>query len=299
MQTPPVCDYEGSDYQTSFWEKGGRAYEDGCEAVALKRLLPVRGRHLLELGAGAGRNTPRYSGYQKVTLLDYSTTQLLQAQQRLGESERYRYIAADIYRLPFVNGVFDGATMIRTLHHMAEPQLALAQVRRVLEPGATFILEYANKRNLKSIFRHILGRQAWSPFTLEPIEYIPLNFDFHPRAIKEWMGKVGFHIHRTLTVSHMRVGLLKKLIPVRLLVGLDSVFSLTGGWWQLTPSVFLKSTASNDGAKAAEDQFFACPNCGNPLSDTPPLILCDHCGREYPVNGGIYDFRLDAAGRKD
>jgi len=211
MPTPPVCDTKDQITRPSFWEKGGRAYEDSCEAVALKRLLPVRGRHLLELGAGAGRNTPRYSGYQKVTLLDYSTTQLLQAQQRLGESERYRYIAADIYRLPFVNGVFDGATMIRTLHHMAEPQLALAQVRRVLEPGATFILEYANKRNLKSIFRHILGRQAWSPFTLEPIEYIPLNFDFHPRAIKEWMGKVGFHIHRTLTVSHMRVGLLKNL----------------------------------------------------------------------------------------
>ena len=299
MQTPPVCDYEGSDYQTSFWEKGGRAYEDGCEAVALKRLLPAHGSHLLELGAGAGRNTPRYAGYRKVTLLDYSTTQLLQAQQRLGESERYRYIAADIYRLPFVNGVFDGATMIRTLHHMAEPQLALAQVRRVLEPGATFILEYANKRNLKSIFRHMLGRQVWSPFTLEPIEYIPLNFDFHPRAIKEWMGKVGFHIHRTLTVSHMRVGLLKKLIPVRLLVWLDSVFSLTGNWWQLTPSVFLKSTASNDGVKAAENQFFACPNCGNPLADTPPLIHCDNCGREYPVNGGIYDFRLDAAGGTD
>ena len=42
MQTPPVCNYEGSDYQTSFWEKGGRAYEDACEATALKRLLPAK-----------------------------------------------------------------------------------------------------------------------------------------------------------------------------------------------------------------------------------------------------------------
>ena len=40
---PPVCDYEGSTYQTSFWEQGGRAYEDGTEAVALKRLLPGGG----------------------------------------------------------------------------------------------------------------------------------------------------------------------------------------------------------------------------------------------------------------
>ena len=37
MQTPPVISYEGSDYQTSFWDQGGRAYEDAAEAVALLR----------------------------------------------------------------------------------------------------------------------------------------------------------------------------------------------------------------------------------------------------------------------
>ncbi len=73
--TPPVCDYEGSDYQKSFWDQGGREYEDRTEAIALKRLLPKSGQLLLELGAGAGRNTPRYAGYERVVLLDYSTTQ--------------------------------------------------------------------------------------------------------------------------------------------------------------------------------------------------------------------------------
>ena len=57
MTTPPVCDYEGSDYQTSFWDQGGRQYEDLAETIALKRLLPAQGKLLLELGAGAGRNT--------------------------------------------------------------------------------------------------------------------------------------------------------------------------------------------------------------------------------------------------
>ena len=219
--TPPVCNYEGSDYQTSFWEQGGRAYEDGCEAVALKRLLPKSGRHLLELGAGAGRNTPRYGGYEKVTLLDYSSTQLARPVNawKLGRSDaqppNYRYVAADIYRLPFVPGVFDGATMIRTLHHMADAPRALGQVRRVLQPGADFILEYANKRNIKSILRYWLGKQKWSPFSREPVEYLELNFDFHPAAIREWMGQAGFRIERTLTVSHLRLGLLKRLLPAQ------------------------------------------------------------------------------------
>ena len=40
--TPPVCNYEGSDYQTSFWDQGGREYEDRTEAIALRRLLPQK-----------------------------------------------------------------------------------------------------------------------------------------------------------------------------------------------------------------------------------------------------------------
>src|SRR5215211_5962473 len=146
---PPVCNYEGSDYQSSFWDKGGREYEDRTEAIALKRLLPPKGRYLLEVGAGAGRNTPRYTGFERIILLDYSRTQLEQAQERLGRSNKYIYVAADAYRLPFVDGLFDVVTMIRTLHHMADAPRVLTQVKNVLRSDGIFILEYANKLNLK------------------------------------------------------------------------------------------------------------------------------------------------------
>src|SRR4030042_40285 len=106
---PPICDYEGSDYQASFWDQGGRAYEDRVEAVALKRLLPESGAWLLEVGAGAGRNTPRYAGFKRVILLDFSRSQLERAQARLGQSSRWVFVAADVYRLPFIEGVFDTA----------------------------------------------------------------------------------------------------------------------------------------------------------------------------------------------
>ena len=184
MKTPPVCDYEGSDYQEKFWGAGGRAYEDAAEALALKKLLPKSGKHLLELGAGAGRNTLRYAGFERVTLLDYSTTQLAQAIEKLGEGPGYRYIAADIYRLPFAPSTFDAATMIRTLHHFAQPQLALEQVRGCLTGGACFILEFANKRNIKSVLRYAAGKQKWNPFSREAVEFVKLNFDLHPAAVK-------------------------------------------------------------------------------------------------------------------
>jgi SAM-dependent methyltransferase len=289
---PPVCDYEGSDYQAAFWEQGGRRYEDQAEAQALRRLLPPGGKLLLEIGAGAGRNTSRYQGFERIVLLDYSRTQLQQAQERLGRSDRYIYVAADAYCLPFVPGLFNAATMIRTLHHMADAPRALAQARRVLRPGGVFILEYASKQNLKAILRFALRRQSWSPFTLEQVEFAALNFDFHPRAVRNWLGECGFIIERQLTVSHYRIGLLKRLVPLKLLVWMDGMASLTGDWWQLSPSVFVRSRASGDSLAAPKGAFFACPECGSsPLAETPEAMACPVCGRRWAIHDGIYDFR--------
>ncbi len=292
LDRPPVCDYEGSDYQNSFWEQGARVYEDQVEQIALRRLLPDSGHLLLELGAGAGRNTPRYSGYQRVVLLDYSRTQLQQAQKRLGRNERYLYVAADVYRLPFVAGLFDGATMIRTLHHMAAPQLALAQVRHALQPGAVFVLEFANKCNLKAIGRYILGRQTWSPFTLEPVEFAELNFDFHPKAVREWLADAGFNIQRQLTVSHFRISLLKKTIPLKLLVRMDAFAQQTGDLWQLAPSVFVRSQAVGGPSASIGAGFFRCPECGSEdLQEESDHLDCRVCKRRWQIRDGIYDFR--------
>lgn len=290
-QHPPVCDYEGSDYQTSFWDEGGRAYEDKAEEIALKRLLPKSGILLLEIGAGAGRNTPRYEGYERIVLLDYSRTQLQQAQERLGENDRYIYVAADAYKLPFVDGLFDGVTMIRTLHHMKDAPAVLRQVRRVLQPAAIFILEYANKLNLKAILRYILRKQDWSPFTPEQVEFVALNFDFHPKTVRKWLKEENFNIERQLTVSHFRIGILKRLFPAGFLARLDSFAQLTGDWWQLAPSVFTISEAVGETEIAAEDAFFQCPQCNTPLADMPKMLICSSCDAKYAIRNGIYDFR--------
>jgi len=295
MTTPPVCDYEGSDYQTSFWDKGGREYEDRTEAIALKRLLPKSGHLLLELGAGAGRNTPRYLGFDRIVLLDYSRTQLEQAQQRLGKSDKYIYVAADVYRLPFVEGLFDAATMIRILHHMADARKALDQVKNVLGLDGVFILEFANKLHLKAIFRYLLGRQKWSPFTLEPVEFVKLNFDFHPKAVKNWLKDLGFKIEKTLTLSHFRIGLLKRLVPTGVLVFLDSLSQWTGAFWQLSPSVFMK-VVRRDGIRPHKQDnillYFKCPDCGHsPLIEKENCLECSNCQKKWGFKDGIFDFR--------
>jgi SAM-dependent methyltransferase len=275
---PPICDYEGSDYQASFWDHGGREYEDRVEAIALGRLLPAAGNLLLEVGAGAGRNTSRYEGFRRIVLLDYSRSQLKQAQDRLGRSGRYILVAADAYRLPFVDGIFDAATMIRVLHHLADAPRALSQLRGALKGAGTLVLEFANKRNLKAILRFWSGRQAWSPFAPEPVEFAKLNFDFHPRAVAGWLRDLGFTVDRKLTVSHFRSGALKRMIPTSLLVALDSFLQPTGSIWQLTPSVFLRARAGSGIAAAGEARsdpasLFKCPHCAHaPLAEHADIL---------------------------
>jgi len=298
---PPICSYEGSDYQASFWDRGGREYEDRAEAIALQRLLPKGGGILLELGAGAGRNTPRYAGFQRIVLLDFSTSQLKQAQAGLGRTDRHVYVAADVYRLPFVDGLFDAATMIRVLHHMADAPRALGQVRAVLKPEAVFILEFANKRNLKSILRYWLGRQEWNPFTQEPIEFAELNFDFHPRRVRAWLEALGLRLEQTLTVSHFREEALKRAMPASLLAFLDGLLQPTGALWQYTPSVFFRTRGGSASSAAVGPgdspiTMFKCPSCGHaPLVEARDRLSCIQCGMEWGITDGIYDFRQPVA----
>ncbi len=297
MPDPQICDYEGSDYQASFWGRGAREYEDRVEAIALKRLLPRAGRLLIELGAGAGRNTGRYGAFQRIVLLDYSRSQLEQAQERLGTGDRYLYVAADVNRLPFTQALFDAATMIRVLHHMPDAPGALGQVREVMAAGGVLILEFANKLNLKAIARYWTGRQNWSPFAIEPIEFAPLNFDFHPRAVRGWLEALGYRIEAILTVSHFRIGFMKRTIPVGLLAALDSALQWSGRLWQLTPSVFVKARLAGTNEvgtppPAAVSDYFKCPQCGSPgLEMQTGYLVCGNCHRRWAVSQGIYDFR--------
>jgi len=291
-QIPAVCDYEGSDYRTRFWEGQGRSYEDQVERIALRRLLPPTGAALIEIGAGFGRLADEYRGYEKVVLFDYSRSLLREAQAHLGDDPRFIYVAGNWYSLPFVDGLFDALVQVRTLHHAADAPALFRQLQRVAQPRAAYVLEFANKRNLKAILRYGLRRQAWSPFTPEPVEFVELNFDFHPRWVRFELQKAGFAPGRTLTVSHFRLALLKKLLPTGLLVKLDSLAQLSGGWWQLTPSVFLHNQRLGNGPTAAPGAFFACPTCQTPLGAPHDGVLsCAGCGLRWTVSNGLYDFK--------
>ena len=325
----PICDYEGSGYREEFWGQG-RQYEDAAERHAMRALVPApagsqgpaTGGRLLEIGAGYGRLADLYAGYREVYLLDYARTQVEQAQEHLAPSagrDRARrglpgftYVVGDIYGLPFVDGFFDTVVTVRVLHHIADVPAALAQVARVLRGGGAYVLEYANKLNLKARLRYALGRQP-SPYTPEPWEFVKLNYNFHPAYMERSLAAAGFAIGAQRSVSLFRVGLLKRLAPAGLLAGLDGLLQAPLAGSKPGPSVFLVATLQRAGAATGARQAaqgdsgpdlstdaarvgagWRCPTCRQALPGTVSqyqTLDCPTCGARWNAAGGIYDFK--------
>jgi SAM-dependent methyltransferase len=290
----PICDYEDSRYATEFWSQE-RRYEDLAERVALKKILPPCGKRLIEIGAGAGRLADLYAGYDEVILMDYARSVLKEAQQRWGSDARFRFVEADVYRLPFVPGAFDVVVMVRVMHHLVEVELALAQIVSAMREEATLVVEYANKCHLKAIARWLLRRQAWSPFDHQPYEFARLNFDFHPAWMTSRLRQAGLSITRELGASYFRVGWLKRAVAPHLLATADGLLQESARWWKVSPSVFVQACLSRKAgerpAQINSDRLFKCPACGTVLDESKPALVCPRCKQSYPLLGGVYVFK--------
>lgn len=291
-ERPRICDYGDSTYRQDFWEGKGRDYEDAVERRVLAKLLPSSGHRLLEIGAGFGRVTGEYQMFRHVVLLDYSLEQLQYARSRYGD-DGFLYVAADAYQMPFQSGVFDAATMIRVIHHFEDVPSVLGQIRDVLTTSGTFILEFANKRNLKSMLRHLLGLNQWNPYTLAPLEFVELNFNFHPEYMQRQVTEFGFELRRTVPVSWMRLGLLKRTLPTGLLALLDTLLQRTG--WTISPSIFFdlelkKSVAARSRVSDDPLDLLKCPKSGSLLHRDGELLVSES-GHRWGIKDGVYDFR--------
>lgn len=293
FDSPPICDYEGSSYRNDFWQGQGREYEDAAERIALRALLPASGRRLLDIGAGFGRLASLYDGFDQVVLLDYSHSQLVEAQRELGD-ERFIYVAADIYRLPLVQDAVDTAVMVRVLHHIADVPAVLEQISRVVCAEGHFILEHANKRHLKNISRYLIGRGP-NPFDRAPLEFAELHYDLHPAWVRNGLKATGFHIHSSRAVSMLRIQVLKRWVPLGILLGLERLLQRPLAPLAISPSIFLATTNPKSAASrtlAPDSALFRCIACGHaPLQSVADGLVCPQCNEHWPLVEGVYVFK--------
>ena len=111
------------------------------ELDLLADLVPLAEQRLIELGCGNARLArsllQRYAGSQLVGL---EVDAVQHAQNVANPQERLVFMTGSAESIPFPDASFDGALMLKSLHHVPLDGMdqALAEVARVVRPGGWF-----------------------------------------------------------------------------------------------------------------------------------------------------------------
>jgi 2-polyprenyl-3-methyl-5-hydroxy-6-metoxy-1,4-benzoquinol methylase len=144
------------------------------------RLVPERGRRLLEIGCGHGDMLVEASrrGYE-VAGVEFSPHAVGIANQRLGRSA---VSAGSIGTIELPADYFDVVAFADVIEHVRDPQAFLRRVHGVLKPGGMAVLITPS---LDSWSRRVLGR-SWMEYKVEHLFY------FSRRSIRELLRSCAF-----------------------------------------------------------------------------------------------------------
>ena len=238
-----VSDYNGYDYKKIFWEDADRKYEDMADRLAIRKLLPKKMKNFVDIAGGYGRLAKEYlNRAEKVTIFDYSKTELADAKKEFGD--RISTKQGDIYNLPFKDNTFDGMIMVRATHHFKDMKKVMSELNRVLKPGGILVIEVANKRTLPKMFRYWFKKSKVNPFDKKPRNLKELNgdgfFNYHPKYIEDLFKKQNFEILDVLSVSNFRSQRLKKMFKTKTLVKIEKAAQKPLSYVRFAPSIYYK-----------------------------------------------------------
>ena len=105
----------------------------------MRLLAPAGDERALDVGTGAGAFALALAPHvREVVALDLVPELLAEARGRAPAN--VEVVEGDATALPFDDASFDLVLTARTLHHVARPELVLAEAVRVLRPGATLLV---------------------------------------------------------------------------------------------------------------------------------------------------------------
>ncbi|MEO6437049.1 MAG: class I SAM-dependent methyltransferase [Tepidisphaeraceae bacterium] len=150
IQTPPVPPPVPPADPRDFYDAHYHFEEDATRPDekriwhALRNLHPLRGADFLDLGCGAGwatRLAKVEGNARRAVGLDFSRTGLLLARRH---SPDILWIQADGTALPLGDGAFDRLFCNGALEHFPDVRRGLAEIHRILRPGASAVLIVPN-----------------------------------------------------------------------------------------------------------------------------------------------------------
>jgi 2-polyprenyl-3-methyl-5-hydroxy-6-metoxy-1,4-benzoquinol methylase len=137
-------------------ERGAGFVFAGPERAELfRRYVGGPGRRVLDLGCRDGALSRTYAEGNSLVGVDADREALAEA-EKLGIETRW----ADLDEpLAFEEASFDVVVAGELLEHLRDPRRVVAEVRRVLRPGGTFVASVPNAYRLKNRIRFLLGHK--------------------------------------------------------------------------------------------------------------------------------------------
>ncbi len=301
----PTIDYDANDYDyQDYWE--GRDYEQWTEDRVLRRLVPrlSPSTWFADFGGAYGRNAQYYlSQAANAVILDYSATNLRNAARRHAAavaSGRLNLIRCDLNAVPFADSAFNGAIIVRVLHHLPDIDHALAEMGRCI--SGAWLLDVPIKHHLLGVVRGAARGRLGDVRSAAPLvtgESDEKYFNFQLSAVRERLGALGWRTRLGASANNFRRwegGLPRSVVSaVRPFIqGLEAGTQSLGKGW-LGPSQFL--LADRDPvleAPFAPDSGLAerlrCPRCKGTLTTSESAAACESCHHAYEKPGPFWDF---------
>jgi phosphatidylethanolamine/phosphatidyl-N-methylethanolamine N-methyltransferase len=141
--TPVENDFVGAVYDKLAvvydWTLGPALHKARLQAIGRMGVRPTD--RILEVGVGTGINLALYPRECAVTAVDFSTSMLEKAQERVAKHElsNVRLLEMDAGELSFADNSFDIVYAPYLINVVAKPMKVAAEMRRVCRPGGRMI----------------------------------------------------------------------------------------------------------------------------------------------------------------
>jgi len=157
----------------------------------LESELDVKGKKILEVGAGRGSDSAHLSRLgAEVTVIDFSAEAVDQMTQVMNElGVNLNIVRGDASAMPFPDESFDAIFHAGFLEHFEDPGAMLVEQRRVLRPGGYLLVDVPQKYTIYTIRKKLaMARNKW---------FGGWETQFSPRQLERLVEQSGFRVLRS------------------------------------------------------------------------------------------------------